>query len=83
MKGAIDRSHSISLKFLFQIFSSVIFWPRYHVTYKFNAYKFNFNLAEALCIFSIVHTQAQTSIAKYQFVFSGLLVSLSSALAEG
>ena len=41
----------------------------------------NFNLAEALCIFSIVHGQDQTSIAKYQFVSSGLLVSLSSALS--
>ena len=31
-------------------------------------------------MFPIAHAQAQTSIAKYQFVSPGLLVSLSSAL---
>ena len=31
-------------------------------------------------MFAIAHIQAQTSIAKYQFVSPGLLVSLSSAL---
>ena len=85
MKGAFDRSYSgirLYLKFLLQISSRVIF-DHVNVTYKFIKLKFNFNLAEVLCIFSIVHAQAQTSIAKYQFVSSGLLVSLSSALTIG
>ena len=76
MKGAFDGSFSeirLYLKFLFQISSNV------NVTSSL----LNFNLADALCMFSMVHPQAQTSVAKYQFVSFRVLVSLSSALTMG
>ena len=55
------------LKISLEIFSSVIF-DHVNVTYKYIKYKFNFNWVEAQCMFAIAHTQAQTLIAKYQFV---------------
>ena len=76
MKGTFDRSYSgirLYLKFLLQISSSVIF-DHVNVTYKFIKQKFNFNFNKVLCMLSIVHAQAQTSKAKYQFVSSGLMV---------
>ena len=57
----------IILTLKFEIFSSVIF-DHVNVTYKYIKYKFNFNWVEAQCMFAIAHTQAQTLIAKYQFV---------------
>ena len=44
------------------------FFDHVNVTHKYIKNKFNFNWVESQCMFAIAHTQAQTLIAKYQFV---------------